>query len=336
MVSENWQSSAAIEQILLKDASAFSFSKVIAHLTNIVVANGQDPAKYIHVRPSLSMKLARSQVVSVAKNEDGVFEVITNFLGLYGASSPLPNFYTDELIALEQEDQTTARRFLDVIHQRVYQLYGHAQQKYSALNSVVEQGQKEFSHLLHTVTGSRDEQIRKAMPQSDRLLSFIGLLGGRQRSAEGLQSLLSGYLDGVAVRIEQCVERNVTVPEKHRSALGISSCSLGSNALVGDRLIDRHSKIEVHLGPLSQSEFDSLVNDKVQWRTIEGLIKAYMTMPMEVDIKISLIADAAKGVALGESKWCQLGYDTWLLAPKNEQAKTNNDTDILVSTLRLH
>jgi len=40
-------------------------------------------------------------------------------------------------------------------------------------------------------------------------------------------------------------------------------------------------------------------------------------------------------VALGESKWCQLGYDTWLLAPKSATEKTHSTTDILVSTLRL-
>jgi len=335
MASENRQSSAAIEQALLDDASAFSFSKVLSHLTHIVVGQGLDPSTQIQIRPSLSMKLTRSQVVAVNKRDDGIYEVITNFLGLYGASSPLPNFYTDDLINLEQEDQTTARRFLDVIHQRVYQLFAQAQQKYNSISSVVERQQQEFSQLLHTITGSRDEQIQKAMPQSNQLLSFIGLLSSRQRSAQGLEALLSGFLPSVDVHIEQCVERTVSVPEKHRSKVGISSCQLGSNALLGDRLSDRHSKIIVHLGPLSQTDFDSLVNDKVQWQTLEGLIKAYLTMPMEVDIKISLISDAAKGVALGESKWCQLGYDTWLLAPKSATEKTDSTTDILVSTLRL-
>lgn len=335
MVSENRQSSAAIEQALLKDASAFSFSKVLSHLTHIVVARGEDPSTKIQIRPSLSMDITRSQVVAVNKRDNGIYEVITNFLGLYGASSPLPNFYTDDLIALEQEDQTTARRFLDVIHQRVYQLFAQAQQKYNSLSSVVERQQQEFSQLLHTITGSRDAQIQKAMPQSNQLLSFVGLLSSRQRSAQGLETLLSGFLTGVNVNIEQCVERTVSVPEKHRSQVGISSCQLGSNALLGDRLSDRHSKIVVHLGPLNQADFDSLVNDKTQWQTLEGLIKAYLTMPMEVDIKISLIGDAAKGVALGENKWCQLGYDTWLLAPKTEQEKTETSTDILVSTLRL-
>jgi len=329
MASENRQSSAAIEQALLSDASAFSFSKVLSHLTHIVIARGEDPTKQIQVRPSLSMKLTRSEVVSVIKRDDGVFEVITNFLGLYGASSPLPNFYTDELIALEQEDQTTARRFLDVIHQRVYQLFGQAQQKYSSISGVVERQQQEFSQLLHTITGSREANDKGS---NDHLLPYVGLLSVKQRSAQGLQTLLSGFLGGVEVDIEQWVERTVSVPQKHRSCLGISSCAVGSNALLGDRLSDRDSKIVVHLGPLSQVDFDSLINDKVRWQTLEDLIKAYLTMPLEVDIKISLISDAANGVSLGGNKWCQLGYDTWLLA---QQAPQQKDTDLLVSTLRL-
>jgi type VI secretion system protein ImpH len=104
--------------------------------------------------------------------------------------------------------------------------------------------------------------------------------------------------------------------------------------LLGDRISDRNAKITVHLGPLSQYDFDHIVNDKTQWGIIESLIKVYLVTPMEVDIKISLLSNAAQGVSLGQSQWCQLGYDTWLLnQPANKQ--THQTTELLVSTLRL-
>ena len=334
MASQNRQSTAAIEQAILNDASAFSFSKLITHLYCIVKAQGEDPSKKIRVRPALSMELSRAEIVDVSKSEQGIYEVTTNFLGLYGVSSPLPNFYTDELIALEQEDQTTARQFLDIIHQRLYQLYGQAQQKYNALNAVVEQQQSMFSQLLHTLTGSRDDALKKALPDPNQLLTYIGLLSSKQRSAQGLTTLLSGFLKGIKVSVEECVERVVSIPEKHLTCLGVNSCQLGNSALLGNQLNDRNAKITVHLGPLSQDDFDHIVNNKSQWGTIESLIKTYLVTPLEVDIKISLLAGAAQGVSLGQSQWCQLGYDTWLLNQSTDK-QASQTTDLLVSTLRL-
>ncbi|MDU0111679.1 type VI secretion system baseplate subunit TssG [Psychrosphaera aquimarina] len=334
MASQDRQQTASIEQDILRDGSAYTFNKLITLLHSIVIDKGQDPSMMIRIRPELSMSLNRSQIVSVTKTEDGVFDVITNFMGLYGASSPLPNFYTDELIELEQEDQTSARTFLDVIHQRLYQLYGEAQNKYNIITSVVEQQQSIFSQLLHTFTGSRDSQLQQAHPDANQLISYLGLLSSSQRSAEGLQVLLEGFLNNISVIVEQCVERSVSIPTKHQSSLGNNACLLGENALLGNKLTDRKSKIIIHLGPLSQDQFDKLVNDKTQWNMMLQLIKTYLNTPLEVDIKIALIARAAQGVALGDTKWCQLGYDTWLLDNKPLDI-ANPDSDILYSTLRL-
>ncbi len=330
MASENRQSTVTIEQALLDDASAFSFAQVMRHLQRIVVDRGEDPIREISVRPALSMALSRAQVVSVEKREHGGYEVITNFLGLYGASSPLPNFYTDDLIALEQEDQTSARRFFDVIHQRVYQLYAQAQDKYNSVGAVIEQQQQIFSELLHTVIGSRDETLKKLLPDANQLLRYMGLLGGQQRSAQGLQTLLSDLLDGAEVDIEQCSERLMKVPERHLSSIGAKSCQLGVNALMGDQVIDRSGKIVVTIGPLPQQEFDQLVNNQTRWDTLEGFIRFYLNTPLEVDIRLTLEKTSAKTLQLGSSEWGQLGSNTWMFG--------QNDTtqeSLLVSTLKL-
>lgn len=333
MASANRQPSVAIEQALLDDASAFSFAQVMSHLQRIVTTRGEDPSRKISVRPALSMALSRAQVVSVVKNEDAFYEVITNFMGLYGASSPLPNFYTDDLIALEQEDQTTTRRFLDVIHQRLYQLYAEAQEKYNSISAVVESQQQLFSQLLHTMVGSRDDSLKKLLPDANQLLSYIGILGSSQRSAQGLQTLLKDLLDGVDVEIEECAERLVQVPARHLSSIGATSCELGVNALIGDQIIDRTSKIVITLGPFSQQGFDQLVNDPVQWDTLVGFIRFYLNTPLEVDIKMNLIKTSAKTLLLGGEQWGQLGSDTWLFSDIDTLEDANEE--FLVSTLSL-
>ncbi len=46
-------------------------------------------------------------------SEDERFEVQVNFLGLYGTSSPLPVFYTEDLIDEASDDESVAREFIE-------------------------------------------------------------------------------------------------------------------------------------------------------------------------------------------------------------------------------
>ncbi|MFO8111269.1 MAG: type VI secretion system baseplate subunit TssG [Desulfosalsimonadaceae bacterium] len=50
--------------------------------------------------------------------EHSGYEITANFLGLYGISSPLPTFYTEELMHEAAEDESVCRDFIDVINQR--------------------------------------------------------------------------------------------------------------------------------------------------------------------------------------------------------------------------
>ncbi|MBU2880500.1 type VI secretion system baseplate subunit TssG [Psychrosphaera sp. B3R10] len=338
MASTIRQTSPSVEERILTSPKTFTFERLLTNLYAIVKASGEDPLKKIRVRPALSMQISRSEIVSVTKNSYGEFEVVTNILGLYGSSSPLPSFYTEELLQFEQEEQTTARQFLDIVHQRLYQLFALAQKKYNAVSQVVEFQKRDFSQLLHHLIGTSDISLQQKLITPDMLLKFSGLLASKQRSAQGLKSLLETYLAElkVDVSVEQYVERQVIVPLQHLSSLGVNSCELGCSALVGDKVIDNSSKIIIHLGPLSQGTFEQLVNNKNRWQAFIALVKTYIDRPLEVDIKIGLITKAAKGIRLGEKQWGQLGYDTWLLQEQNHtDGKKDGVEDVLVTTLNL-
>lgn len=338
MASTIRQTSPTVEERILAAPKSFTFERLMTNLFAIVKERGGDPLKQIRVRPALTMQISRSEIVSVTKNDYDEFEVITNVLGLYGASSPLPTFYTEELLQFEQEEQTTARQFLDIVHQRLYQLFTLAQKKYSAVSQVVEYQRRDFSQLLHHLIGTSDASLQQKLITPDMLLKFSGLLASKQRSAQGLKSMLETYLRElkVAVSVEQYAQRQVIVPMQHLSALGVNSCTLGCSALVGDKVIDNSSKIIIHLGPLSQGTFEQLVNDNDRWQAFIALVKTYIDRPLEVDIKIGLITKAAKGIHLGDRQWGQLGYDTWLLQEQGYSDDHEDDIeDVLVTTLSL-
>lgn len=332
MASADRQPSSAItalEQTLLADASGWTFARVMGALTTIVMAQGADPSTHIRIRPRLSLQQARSDVVAVRKLESGGFEVETDFLGLYGSSSPLPSFYTEELLLLEQEDQNSARLFLDVIHQRLYQLFAASQQKYDSLRSVVERQQKGFSRLLQCLIGSRDDALQGVLPDESQLLRYFGLFAQPRRSAQGLEVLLSDLLSGVPVRVEQCALRRVRVPTRHLSQLGVSSCQLGGNSLLGDRFLDRKSKLLIHLGPVDSATFRQRVTEPAQWQLLTAFIRFYLNTPLDVELRAALLQQGSQGAQLGQARWSQLGVDTWL------QKNSVNGDEVVVSSLRI-
>ena len=329
MASADRQPTTAVERQLLEDASLWPFSRVLGALTAIVKAQGGDPEQLIRIRPKLSLHQQRSEVVSVRHQDGGYYEIEVNFLGLYGSSSPLPTFYTEELLQLEQEDQVSARLFLDVIHQRLYQLFAASQQKYDSLRAAVEWHQNQFSQLLHALIGTRDSELQQQLPDESLLLKYFGLLALPQRSAQGLESLLADLLSGVQVQVEQCVARKVKVPARHLSSLGRASCTLGNNALVGDQLTDRKSKIRIHIGPIDADTFHHMVADEARWRQLTGFIRFYLNTPMEVELRVILNPQGAQKMELGRPRGSQLGVDTWLNKP------VSDDNDVLVSTLHV-
>lgn len=329
MASTDRQPTTAIEQKLLADPSAWPFSRVLGVLTSIVKAKGDDPEQVIRVRPRLSLHQHRSEVVAVKTLESGHYEIEVNFLGLYGSSSPLPTFYTEELLQLEQDDQVSARLFLDVIHQRIYQLFAASQQKYDSLRAAVEWQQSEFSQLLHSLVGTRDKELQQQLPEESLLLKYFSLLAMPQRSGQGLESLLADLLAGVQVRVEQCVTRKVKVPARHLSQLGHASCTLGDNALVGDQLTDRKSKIRIHIGPIDADTFHLLVADEKRWKQLTGFIRFYLNTPLEVELRVILNPQGTQKMKLGQPRGTQLGVDTWLNKP------VSDENDVLVSTLHV-
>lgn len=295
----------ALEGALLRHGGSFEFHQVVRLLRRIA-----GPGRRIRLRPALGLDLARGDVARVERDERG-YTVETTFLGLYGAASPLPAFYTEELVEAAQEDRNAARELLDVVHGRIYGLYTDALEKYRPLIGTVERAETGFVDLISGLIGLRDPELRRSAPDAARLLPYVGLLGRQQRSAEGLQTLLEDLLPGVAVGIEQCVERSVKVPPRARLRLGQQAHCLGRDALLGTEVKDRAGKLRIHLGPLSAARFATLLRDEAEWAFLVGVIRFYLAAPLECELDIELAPGAGGEGRLGETG-CRLGQDAWI------------------------
>lgn len=321
-----------LEKSLLSRGSAFNFLQAYRNLVRLVRAQGGDPQTDIRIRPALSLELPRASVERIQRleREDGRpgYELQTSFLGLYGASSPLPNFYTEDLIAAEQEDEFQARLLLDVFHQRIYRLYAEVLQKYQPVYELVERADSHFQKLLWSLVGARDEQSRSALPQPSLLLHYANLYGRAQRSSAGLHYLLSDYLagvlshpEGVKVEVEQCVEQRLEIPERDRLGLGTGK-ALGVNAVIGRYVPDYSGKLLIRIEGLKAQDYQHLVGDATQWRKLSSLVLAYTGSSLACEVEIGLGAEAGVGVSLDGGPWSGLGLTSWLQQPAETSAET--------------
>lgn len=314
-----------LEEDILEHGSAYSFRQLVRLLRGRLApaANGDGrttPA--LRVRPELSLELPRFEVAAVERR-DHRYEIVTTFLGLYGVSSPLPSFYTEELIEAAQEDRTTAQTLLDVIHQHLFELYIAARDKHRALDAVVERGDSRFQDALRSLVGLRDDEVRRTLPEPDRMLRYIPLLGPRQRSAEGLRTLLADALGDTAVSVDQCVERRVRIPVASRVLLGQQSHMLGENTVIGFHVSDRLGRFRIRIGPMDEDRFHALVNRSNHWQWLVGLIRFYLNTPAQCELEL-LLEDGAGGTTiLGDPALNQLGTTTWLFSGRPDGIRAN-------------
>jgi type VI secretion system protein ImpH len=324
MAGELGRTTTDLENDLLENGPEYDYFQAVRMIgllgnhKRLEEGGGQDYK--LRIRPELSFNYPTSDIAEIERlEEEPGFSITTTFLGLYGVSSPLPAFVTEELLDDEWEDDEAARGFLDVIHQHIYPLLYRAWVKYKFSHNAVEHGDENYWNILYNLIGLGSEDIRAGISQPEQLLRYVGLLTEQRRSAVGLQTILEDLLSPLSVEIEPCVERTVTIPEEQRVRLGQRHCELGESAVLGMQVNDRTGKVVVRIGPLDREQYTALVADQMQLGLVRDIIKMYLLQPLDYEISLSLAPDTVTGVCLGEPMWSCLGKDSWLFSNGNTE-----------------
>jgi hypothetical protein len=134
---------------------------------------------------------------SMTPGLDGRYRVTATFFGLYGADSPLPNHWSEEIL-YEQSQDTTVRDFLDIFHHRIYSLLFRIWTKYRYPVQYRLAGNDAFSRRFLALIGLGTADWQTAGLPAMRLLRYAGLLVQRPRSGAGLEAFLADWFEGVS------------------------------------------------------------------------------------------------------------------------------------------
>ena len=326
MASENRGSPADLKTDLVSKGHAFSFFQVIRLLRLLgshgAAESGSDTCarEPVWIRPELSLAFPSSDVAKIEElpGETSCFRVTTRFLGLYGVSSPLPTFYTEDLVDEASEDETVSREFLDVVNHRIFQLFYDCWSKYRQYLQVAEAENEAYLERLFCLLGLGEKEFRKDLPQVESLIRYIGLLTQFPRSALGLRALLQDALGQIPVEIIPCVPRRMKLPPDQRLVLGGPRGRLGDDTVVGEEVEDRMGKFRVRLGPLKGGQFQDLLPDQAGHRRFVFLTRFYLNDPLEFDLELVVDAGEVRPASLGALSWSRLGWDSWIFSGEIE------------------
>ncbi|MBI5894932.1 MAG: type VI secretion system baseplate subunit TssG, partial [Desulfobacterales bacterium] len=202
-------------EALLKKPREFSFSQAIRLLKQAYGPGGVQGTQaflreQLRIRPYLSLGFPPNDLVEIedlpSAGEDRPdaarrFRMTATFLGLYGPSSPLPTYYTEELLAEQSEDKSVSRDFVDILNHGFFMLFALADSYYRLSRRVCEEDDPEMMARLFALAGlGHDTLLKNAFRNPGALLRSMGLLTQFPRSAAGLRGLLADRI-GAPVRV---------------------------------------------------------------------------------------------------------------------------------------
>jgi type VI secretion system protein ImpH len=235
-----------------------------------------------------------------------------NFLGLYGPDSPLPTFYTEDLITTDL-DEDDRRNFLDLFQHRLISLFYRCWEKYRYYVQYRPGATDQFSQWMFALIGLGGADLRKeSHVYWPRLLPYLGLLGMHTHSAAVLAGVVSHYFGAVPAEIEQCVGRWVRLAAEQQPILGQANGTLGEDSTLGKRFYDRSGKFRLHIGPLDFASFQKFLPPGAHYWTVRELLMFGMRDQLEFDVRLVLRASDIPDLVLSAASPCRLGWSTWL------------------------
>jgi type VI secretion system protein ImpH len=269
----------------------------------------------IRFRPDLDMAFPTSDVVGVRSDRTAEgeprYEVTVTFLGLYGSASPMPTWFTEDILD-DSKESAFVRGFLDLFHHRLISLFYRAWEKYTLPPPEGGGGDLNANRLLSLI-GIDDEMGPGDIPglKPWRFLAVAGLAALQPRSAVSLEGILKNLFPHLQPRVEQFVGRWIEVPREELNRIGESNCKLGENVTLGERVFSYVNTFSVRVGPVYEEVFLSFGTRGKMIRRLRAVIDLFNQDCLDYEIEVLVFPEAMPDPLLG-SELPRLGWSTWI------------------------
>ncbi|NRA39841.1 MAG: type VI secretion system baseplate subunit TssG [Planctomycetes bacterium] len=309
-----------IEQIL-KDAAHLPFEGVVRVLQQAhpdapdIGFDGPPYAEAIRFKQNPSLGFSSGDLHSVRRvADDGSgfrgFEVTTNFLGLAGVDSPLPNAYVEEFLhAAVHDDDVLVLGLLDIFHHRMVSMLVRSLEKYHHSATYRSNGSDRFSSRLADLSGgAASEQI-----DTGQRARFAAVFMRQARSESDIEYVLKKWFNDIDIHVVSCVPRWVQVPNDQRVRLGHANHQLGVDVVIGEFILDASSTFAISVGPLNKKQFQEFLPNGQAASEMRALLSQVDVDGLGARIQLH-IDDDMQGMRLSSApeEASALGWSSWL------------------------
>jgi len=312
---------------LLDNPAAVEFHRAV-HLLHAAIPGaapigglGPVDRESVRFRPALDLGFPNSDVSQIQPRTDATgYTVEGNFLGLYGISSPLPAYFTENL--LHADDPTIERGFLDIFHHRLYSLFHRCWERMHIELGYRADGSDDFSRRAMGLAGLRHEDLSGERHTSPgRLMNLAGSLSGQTRSVVQVESAIKAWFPDVPIVVESCVGTWVEVPPDQQNRLGMGNCSLGTDCSLSNQVFDRASTFGLTIGPVPLDTYLRFLPSGDFMAELREVIELLNVDSLDYRVDLLLQPDdlpQLKLEGLFSTDQTRLGWSTWIGDPPKQ------------------
>ena len=341
------QPAASLIALLRHDVARFEADQVARILTARQARIGGAPVRY---RGTLSLAFAPSDVIAVevprtdAPPTDAPIVTVA-FLGLGGATGPLPTPYIEHLAAAARRGDSAGQDFLDLFNHR---LIAAAFDGARLFRPVLQPGTPEESTLARQcrallglgTPGLVDALAHLGPELEPALLPLAGLLNQRPVSAHAIEralAVLIGTAVAGAVRVRPFRGGWLPLPDGQRTAIGRPGRNrvLGVDAVLGARAWQQDAGITVEIGPVTLAQARRLLPTGALFATLAGVLDFVTDDGQAAALRLIVRADTLPRARLGRAGAMRLGWTAWLRTSVREGPRGRLDAARLGRTARL-
>lgn len=331
MAAQDGHTEYPVIQALRQYPYRFNFSQAVSLLESYthqeeqvsVGMNGPCELESILFRPYASLGFSSADVKKVdfieakSPTKKDKFRIEITFMGLYGTVSPLPAFYTQEIIRYV-EGESNRRDFFDLFHHRAISLHYRITCKYRLTHGLQPGLNDQVANWLFALIGLHGVKQLDDVPlkRLHRLLSNLGLLATQNRSGAMVSKIISAYFAGVPVKVEEFLLRDVIIRQDQQVRLGQVQTTLGQDMAIGIKVKDRAGKFRLWLGALDFEQFKEFLPSGEEYHELIALTRYLLQDPLAFDVGLVLKQQQVPKLSLSKTQPCRLGWYSWLGTPE--------------------
>lgn len=316
------------ECLIPEQAEQYSFYQLIellAKSSNLDIDNLLDLPPHKELiqfisNPSLAFV---TRDISAVTLKDNKIQIKLPFLSLAGTHSPLPNYYLEDMVweDIQQDHRITA--LLDLFNHRLAIYLYKIWRKYRYHICYQHSGQDEFSQRMFALVGLGENEIRRSLlVNQSKMLSYAGILASSGRSPHLMASLIAHCFDLSHVQIESWQHRRVAIPQQQQNRIGLANAVLGKNFLIGTHISDCSGKFTVTISELSRQKMTQFLPTGSLHQALHNFVSFILRDQFAWDLRLVMADNQISAMTLGTNTGCYLGWTTFLKEPPRNPSAT--------------